>query len=220
MQYTLVRSNRKTIAILVDRQGLLTVRAPKKLSAAQIDAFVQEKRAWVEKIRARLAALPPPTPSLSLTDGATLPYLGQTLTLQRADVRRVCLRGSTLLVPQTAADLQPVLRWLDTQAREQLAARAQQTSLRLSLFPKSLRFTHAKGRWGSMSGRGTLSLNQALLFCPPAVIEYVLVHELCHIPHPNHSPAFWQMVGRCMPEYQVHRQWLKTHASLISFLPD
>ena len=127
MQYTLVRSNRKTIAILVDRQGLLTVRAPRNLSATQIDAFVQEKRAWVEKTRAKLAALPPPTPSLTLTDGASIPYLGQTLTLQRAAVGRVTLRDATLLVPHSAVDLQPVLRWLDTQARKELTARAQQT---------------------------------------------------------------------------------------------
>ena len=219
MQYTLVRSNRKTIALLVDRQGRLTVRAPRALSAAQIEAFVLEKRAWVEKTLAKLATLPPPVQPLTLCDGATLPYLGQTLTILRCDVPRVNLRGDVLLVPQSAVDLQPILRWLDAQARTELSARAKQMAARLSLYPSTLRFTHAKGRWGSMSGRGTLSLNQALLFCPPAVIEYVLVHELCHIPHPNHSPAFWQLVGRCMPEYQAHRQWLKTHASLISFLP-
>jgi hypothetical protein len=89
----------------------------------------------------------------------------------------------------------------------------------IRLYPKTLRLTHAKGRWGSMSTRGTLSLNRALLMCPPDVIDYVIVHELCHIAHPNHSPAFWALVERYLPDYRVKRDWLKTNTSLIAVLP-
>lgn len=219
MRYALIRSRRKTLALTVDRAGNLTVRAPLRLPAAQIEAFVLEKEGWVEKTRARLGRLPPPPEPLTLRDGATLPYLGDVLTLAVADVRRVTREGLRLLVPRDARDLAPVLRWVDAQARLELWPRVEAMARRLGLRPTALRLSTAKGRWGSMSTRGTLSLNRALLLCPPDVIDYVAVHELCHMAQPNHSPAFWALVERWMPDYRARRDWLKTHNSLIAVLP-
>lgn len=219
MRYELTRSKRKTLALIIDREGRMTVRAPLRMPLTQIDAFIAEKRDWVEKTRDRLAKLPPPQAALTLADGATLPYLGGVLTLTRADVPRVVQHGDRLLVPLRTADLTPVLRWVDTQARRALEARIASLSQTLRLHPKTLRLSRARGRWGSMSSRGTLSLNHALILCPPDIIDYVIVHELCHIAHPNHSAAFWALVERHMPDYRVKRAWLKAHNSLIAVLP-
>lgn len=68
-----------------------------------------------------------------------------------------------------------------------------------------------KTRWGSCSARGTLSFNWRLMLAPPAVLDYVVVHELCHLTHMNHSPAFWQAVADVCPDYRIHRKWLKDH---------
>lgn len=68
-----------------------------------------------------------------------------------------------------------------------------------------------KTRWGSCSSRGTLSFNYRLIFAPPPVLDYVVVHELCHLTHMNHSKEFWSMVGSIMPEYKIHRKWLREH---------
>lgn len=68
-----------------------------------------------------------------------------------------------------------------------------------------------KTRWGSCSARGTLSFNWRLMLAPPAVLDYVVVHELCHLTHMNHSPAFWALVESVCPDYRIHRQWLKEH---------
>ncbi len=68
-----------------------------------------------------------------------------------------------------------------------------------------------KSRWGSCSSRGTLSFNYRLLFAPPKVLDYVVVHELCHLTHMDHSPNFWSMVEQIMPDYRVYKQWLKEH---------
>ena len=220
MQYELVRTNRKTLALTVDRQGHLTVRAPLSLPTERIEAFLTEKRSWIDKTRDRLAQLPPAPAPMALEDGTELPYLGRALRLKRAAVGHVCLSGDTLLVPNVAINLAPVLRWVDAQARLELSARVNRLSRNLSLYPKTLRLTHAKGRWGSMSTRGTLSLNRALLHCPPDVVEYVIIHELCHIAHPNHSPAFWHKVETCLPDYRAHKNWLREHQSLITLLPD
>lgn len=68
-----------------------------------------------------------------------------------------------------------------------------------------------KTRWGSCSQTGTLSFNYRLMMAPPAVIDYVIVHELCHLTHMNHSDAFWKKVAGVMPDYAVHRRWLREH---------
>lgn len=68
-----------------------------------------------------------------------------------------------------------------------------------------------KTRWGSCSSRGTLSFNYRLIFAPPAVLDYVVVHELCHLTHMNHSKDFWNLVGLVMPDYKIHKRWLREH---------
>lgn len=68
-----------------------------------------------------------------------------------------------------------------------------------------------KTRWGSCSARGTLSFNWRLMLAPPAVLDYVVVHELCHLTHMNHSAAFWDLVESVCPDYRIHRKWLKEH---------
>lgn len=73
-----------------------------------------------------------------------------------------------------------------------------------------------KSRWGSCSSRGTLSFNYRLIFAPLPVLDYVVVHELCHLTHMNHSKEFWDKVASVMPEYNVHRQWLKDHGHELS----
>ena len=68
-----------------------------------------------------------------------------------------------------------------------------------------------KTRWGSCSAKGTLSFNWRLMLAPPAILDYVVVHELCHLTHMNHSPAFWQAVEAVCPDYRDSRRWLKEH---------
>lgn len=80
----------------------------------------------------------------------------------------------------------------------------------------SITIRDQKTRWGSCSSRGTLSFNYRLIFAPPKVLDYVVVHELCHLTHMDHSKNFWNMVGSIMPEYKEYRQWLKEHGSELN----
>lgn len=102
------------------------------------------------------------------------------------------------------------------------AARAQLES-RVAYFHKitgghytSITVRDQKTRWGSCSSRGTLSFNYRLIFAPPVILDYVVIHELCHLTHMNHSKAFWNMVASVMPEYKVYRQWLRDHGNELT----
>ncbi len=77
----------------------------------------------------------------------------------------------------------------------------------------SITIRDQKTRWGSCSSTGTLSFNYRLIFAPPRILDYVVVHELCHLTHMNHSKDFWNMVASVMPEYKVHRKWLREHGN-------
>lgn len=82
----------------------------------------------------------------------------------------------------------------------------------------SITIRDQKTRWGSCSSRGTLSFNYRLVFAPPAVLDYVAVHELCHLTHMNHSKEFWNLVGSVMPDYRAHRRWLKDHGQELTLI--
>ena len=73
-----------------------------------------------------------------------------------------------------------------------------------------------KTRWGSCSSTGTLSFNYRLMFAPPRVLDYVVVHELCHLTHMNHSREFWNLVSAVMPDYQKYKAWLKEHGQELN----
>lgn len=80
----------------------------------------------------------------------------------------------------------------------------------------SITIRDQKTRWGSCSSRGTLSFNYRLIFAPPRVLDYVVVHELCHLTHLNHSKDFWNMVEQVMPDYRVYKNWLKDHGQELT----
>ena len=110
------------------------------------------------------------------------------------------------------------VRRLETMEKRYRTAARQQFEIRVNYYHRitggnytSITVRDQRSRWGSCSSRGTLSFNYRLIFAPPAVLDYVVVHELCHLTHMNHSKDFWNMVSSVMPEYKEYRKWLRDH---------
>lgn len=218
ISYTLVRSKRRTLSLVVEADGRLTARAPLRMPKGEIEAFIRQKESWIVEKQALAKERQATQESNALGEGQPLPFRGETLVLRLAQVPFPFAYDGHLLLPQQAEPAQSLALWLRQEAHALLPERVEAQGQRMGLRPTSLRFTTARTRWGSMSGRGLMRLNLALLLCPPPVEDYVIIHELAHLRHPNHSPAFWALVEQWCPGYRAHKAWLKQNAHLIRLL--
>lgn len=216
--YTLVRSQRRTLALTLDAAGALTARAPLRMPQGEIEAFIRQKRGWIAQKQAALRERALYVPVWNWAGGAALPFWGGVLTARLAEVPAPRREGDTLLLPRSQPAHSALASWLEAQAPALLGERVCFHARRMGLTPSAIGYSTARTRWGSMSGKGSLRLNLALLLCPPPVAEYVIVHELAHMRQPNHSPAFWQVVAQWMPQHRQARAWLRQNTHLIRLL--
>ncbi|MBQ4048994.1 MAG: M48 family metallopeptidase [Clostridia bacterium] len=214
LSYDVVFSRRKTIALSLDPGGNLTVRAPLRTGKNVIEDVILRHRSWIIQKQHALAEAKSAHPEVRICDGAEFPYLGGSLTLQIADAAEVKRIGDTLQIPPSA-DGRVLVAWLKDQLRPILTERCAYFGEKIAVRPQSVGITSAKTRWGSCSASNRLNFTFRLIFCPPDVIDYVVLHELSHIRHKNHSAQFWQQVGSVLPEYASQRLWLKKNALLM-----
>ncbi len=215
---TLIRSKRRTIALVVERDATLTVRAPHKVSLEYIMNLVMRKHAWIEK-KKQQASRQVAVPSKNYVDGETFLYLGKEYVL------RVCYGKHIELVEETSTILFPrkflphatkaMTLWYKKMAREVMRERATLYVQATSWQYTSLAITSAKTRWGSCSSKGSINFTWRLVMAPLATIDYVVVHELAHLGEQNHSGRFWQKVERVLPHYKQEEAWLKERGKFL-----
>lgn len=209
----MIRSKRRTIALIVERDGSVTVRLPLKTSTRAIEEFVQKHAEWVKKKQAELQSMVPKQPH-QYQPGERFLYLGQSYPLEIVkDVRKkLVLEESFKLAESEQSHAEALFQeWYRKQARKIIAERvsfyAQQHAVEIG----KVRITSARTRWGSCSSKGTLSFSWRLLMTPPDVIDYVVIHELAHMIHHNHSKRFWNLVEKWMPDYRERRKQLRKY---------
>ena len=207
---------KRSIALRLQDDGSVLVMAPTRMTDRQIKQYVARKSAWIAKQRAKLSQAG--NEGNDYRDGGVLSYLGQRYAIQcviGAPVN-IHLDGEHLTLQLPASEfLQPeniafhLRAWCCEQANQQLPERVEAQAARMGETIAAVQIKNYRSRWGSCTRQRMIQLNWKLIFCPSAVIDYVVVHELCHLKHFNHSPAFWAEVARTMPDYQQHKVWLK-----------
>lgn len=215
-QYELIRSDRRTLSVSINGKGALVVRAPKRMPLTQIEAFLAQKERWIEQKQA-LVRENAPEPFV-VKEGARLPYLGGALPIKLCDLRNCTLGEDCLLVPERGDALAHLRKWRKAQAARVLMPRVDMWAQRTGIHPTAVGFGQARSRWGSMTSTGSLRLNAALLHCPLELTDYVIVHELTHRLHPNHSPAFHEQVRRFLPGADSLRARLKLLSGYTTLL--
>ncbi|MBS5519102.1 MAG: M48 family metallopeptidase [Acidaminococcus intestini] len=215
----LVFSRRRTLALEIDREGQLIVRAPYGTPKSYIDRFIAEKKEWIESHAARMRCRRARYRALSLREGETLPILGRKVTLRMTEEKDFSIRemSGELFFPVNAAkaDLQRYLCALLMEVLQRLVSRY---AALMELPAPTFSLSKARTRWGSCSSRGHLRFNWHLIFCTPSAVEYVVVHELCHLFSMHHDRVFWSYVESCLPDRKVREGWLKQNQGVMEIL--
>ncbi len=198
------------------RRLLLQVRPPYNVEVvvprwakpADVEAFVSHNRAWIERAQQEIRARYPQA-QLSLPQRIQLRAIKRDwqVVYRHSENGRCSLRRFSnrleLSTPCTGQGARGLLRgWVARQGREHLKPWLGSVARELALTPKRVQVRTQKTRWGSCSSTGTVSINACLLFLDPALVRYLMVHELCHLRHLNHSRRYWALVKRFEPDYR------------------
>jgi predicted metal-dependent hydrolase len=220
--YTLKKSRkrRKTISLQISDKSELVITAPHFTPISEINRFVQEKQNWINKAIQKQKEMLIKNKAKEYIPGERFYYLGKSFPVEtffEQNERQGLIFWDNrfyLNAPDVPAKKREYfIRWYKIKAREYFVERADFYSRELNLRPKSVKITSAEKRWGSCSEKDNLSFSFRLIMAPPAVIDYVVVHELMHIKEKNHSEKFWRLVESAMPQYKLHRRWLKDNNS-------
>ena len=221
VEYTLKRSRRRrTITLTIDEDGL-RVGAPWRASLQRVDALLDSHARWIARKLAEWRARRPPP--FTWQAGATVMAMGEPLTLVVGSAGDATQREGSRLYVRAGADdpdtlAQQVVAWLRGTAQGWFELRAAHFARVLEVRTPSIRLSNARTRWGTCHPDGRVLLSWRLIQAPPALIDYVVVHELAHLREANHSPRFWHWVARVLPDYKERRQTLRreSHRYLLA----
>jgi predicted metal-dependent hydrolase len=207
-------SRAKTARIIVGPQRPLEVIVPAGVGDDEVDDLLEENRAWVERkvdaartIAARPAQLGLDRPGVVWLDGQALPIV-----LAAGDRSVARLRDGRLEIAGVARLAHAALtRWYRREARRRIGDAVARESARLGFASGSLGIRDPRTRWGSCSRSGHLSFSWRLVMAPADVLDYVVVHELCHLKEPSHTKAFWRLLDVARPGWQEQARWLREH---------
>ncbi len=209
------------VSLKISFQGTLEVVVPRGFNETEIPGILERRRGWITKTLSRIeqqrAALPkdhsvdrPTELELRSRDEVWSvvykPTRGATVALTQSKPQELTLRGP---VEDASACRELLRNWLQRKARLELAPWLQQLSQRCDLAYSRMTVRGQSTRWGSCSSKQSISLNYKLLFLPPTLVDYVLIHELCHTVHMNHSKVFWQLVQHYYPDLDQAKTDLK-----------
>ena len=232
IKINIIRSKRSTACLRIQPDGTVEVRGPRLMSDVFVREFVQAKADWIIQKRQEVAEHQSKKRTHTYQSGDVFMYLGEAyvLTLVAAGRKRVELvhgmaeeRQQNSQVIQTNSNqfilyttsFEPkaiekqIKEWYKKQATEYITNRVEHYAQTILGKFTGITMENRKGRWGSCSSKGELTFNWRLMLAPPEIIDYVVVHELCHLKHMDHSPQYWKAVGNVLPDYKVRKEWLK-----------
>lgn len=215
----IIRTNRKTIALIIERDGNLIVRAPRGVTNTKIQELVNTKAEWIRTKQQQVKNVSPKATRKQYVNGEGFWYLGKNYRLEIIDHAKkpLVLDGrfqlARVALPRAA---QVFKHWYRNQAEGIIAERVRWFAAKNGFSYNKIRITSARRRWGSCTSRGTLSFTWRLVMAPMAVIDYVVVHELVHLQEKNHSKSFWGKVKALMPNYKQQIAWLKANGQSLT----
>ena len=216
------RSNRKTLSLTVLKDGNIIVKAPISMKDDVIERFVFDKQDW---IKSKLMTIKETKSKFDdVMHYQKFLLYGNKYTLLLDDVKKIETHANFQIIFPKKTEQDKVLKgmksWYKKVAKKVLADRLAYVESRLKLKSKAMRITDSKGKWGSCNSFGTIVFNWRVVMLPPDLIDYVIVHELCHLVEMNHSKKFWTIVERFLPKSPVLKKNIKEYGFLLGLFRD
>ncbi|NRB39054.1 MAG: M48 family metallopeptidase [Pseudomonadales bacterium] len=221
LEYTVTRSRRKTVALYI-RNNSVEVRAPHFVSKREIHDWVHTKADWIEKRLKQQQQKKYERPLIQ--DGENLLFMGSPKKITVTEGKnQVDESGSQIIIsskkPNDHEINQALLeKWLKQEAQHYIDERCLElaTCMQVQDQISMIKYRKTKTKWGHCTSTGILQFNWLIIMAPVEVIDYLLIHELSHLSHMNHSHQFWHRVASFCPDYQQHRKWLNEQGHKIS----
>lgn len=220
--YGVVRSRRMTTDIVVERDGRLIVRAPETVPDERIEDIVAAKRYWIYKTLAEWRDLNATRVLREYRNGEGFLYLGRSYRLSLVADQdeplvlrngRFCLRRDLADQGEVAAAKAAFRDYFIVRGHERISDRVRYYAPKVGVNPRDIAVRELGHRWGSCSPTGKLVFHWKCMMAPPTIVDYIVVHELCHVHHLNHTEAFWNELDKILPNYRERREWLKKNGA-------
>ena len=220
--FEIVRSRRATADIVIERDGRVLVRAPESIADERIEDLVEAKRYWIYKNLAEWRDLNATRVLREYKNGEGFLYLGRSYRLLLvADQEeslllkngRFCLRRDLVDRDEIDAAKSAFRDYFIARGAERIRQRVGYYSPKAGVTPRDINVRELGNRWASCSPSGDLAFHWKCMMAPQTIIDYIVVHELCHFHHLDHTDAFWNEVDKVMPAYGERKEWLRVQGA-------
>lgn len=231
VDFELLRTDRKkTVSISVDPLSRVTVRAPDRMTLDHVQAMVKKRIDWIAERQKYFNTLSQTYPPKEFVSGETIFICGRPFRLKvhkctsgrlpnvklRGRRIHVCLRTTTKEFTKNNVVKKCISELLFQKAQEKIPQRVKKFERLLNVSVKNVIIKEQKNRWGSCSANGELRFNWRIIQTPISIIDYVVVHELCHLKEPNHSKKFWDLLSLFISDYKGRQKWLRENIGILS----
>jgi len=232
INYEIIRTNRKTMGIIIDNDKNVIVRSPEDTVESKIEEVLKKKTSWILSKLKEMDKIKPAPKKKEFMSGEKLPYLGRRYRLEvlpsEISKPEVKLYQGKFIInypkklkedgEQRREEIRyALIEWYREHAKEKINERVEKYKVKLDVEPNNVVVKKQKKRWGSCSSKGNLNFNWRIILAPMSIVDYLVVHELTHLLHDNHSKEFWSTVGSIIPDVKAKREWLKINGRRLSF---
>ena len=222
--YEVVRSRRRTADIVIERDGSVLVRAPEEVAPERIEDIVESKRYWIYRNLAEWRDLNATRVVREYRNGEGFLYLGRSYRLLLvADQEqplvlkggRFCLRRDLVDRGEVPAAKAAFRDYYVARGLERISRRVDYYAPKVGVTPRRTDTRELGNRWASCSPTGNLAFHWKCMMAPPTIIDYIVVHELCHFHYLDHTEAFWNEVDKVLPNYRERKEWLRKNGAAM-----
>lgn len=214
INYSVIYKNKKNISVKINGNKEICVYAPIGISYDYIEELLKSKENWIIKNIKKVDIN-------NLNDGTYIIYRGRKFLkiVEESIIEEIVKKDDLIIIRSKSTDIlyvnDLISRWYLKNANNVILNRVNTLSSKYNMLPSKVLIRNQKSRWGSCNSRREIRLNWRLVLMPDDVMDYIIIHELCHLKHLNHSNSFWSLVHKLDPDFQVSKEWLKENGLSI-----